>query len=86
MILLFPNIMPGKNITHAKIIETTGIGDHVNLPDIAILQTKHTIIPVKSAAEKRIETIPFLDSCGRIIPWDAAAEGGCGGGGGGRLI
>lgn len=42
---LFPNIMLGKDITHAKTMELTGISDHVKLPDIAILQMRHTIIP-----------------------------------------
>ena len=32
---LFPKIILGKDITHANIIELTGMNDHVKLPDIA---------------------------------------------------
>ena len=48
IIPLFPNIMLGNDITHAKTIELTGMSDHVKLPDMAILQIRHTMIPVKS--------------------------------------
>ena len=50
----------GKDITHVKIIELTGISDHVKLPDIAILQIRHTIIPTRSVTEKRMEIIEVL--------------------------
>ena len=56
----FPSRMPGKDMTHAKTMELTGMSDHVNLPDIARLQIMHTIIPVKSVIEKRIERITFF--------------------------
>ena len=49
---LFPKIILGKDITHANTIELTGINDHVKLPDIAMLQIRHTIIPINSVAEK----------------------------------
>ena len=60
MIPLFPSMILGKDITHAKTMELTGISDHVNLPDIAILQIRHTIIPIKSVTENRIEIITFF--------------------------
>ena len=60
IIPLFPKTIPGKDITHANTIELTGINDHVKLPDIAILQIRHTIIPVNSVAEKTIEIITFF--------------------------
>lgn len=53
-------MMPGKEITHAKTIELTGIKDHVKLPDIAISHIRHTIIPTKSVTEKRMEIITFF--------------------------
>ena len=59
MIPLFPSMMPGKNMAHAKTMELTGINDHVKLPDIVILQIRHTIIPIKSVAENRMEIITF---------------------------
>lgn len=45
---------------HAKTMELTGISDHVKLPDIAILQIRHTIIPIKGVTENRIEIITFF--------------------------
>ena len=60
IIPLFPKIILGKDITHAKIMELTGISDHVKLPDIAILQIKHTIIPINSVAENGIEIMTFF--------------------------
>ena len=36
MIPLFPSMILGKVMTHAKTMELTGISDHVKLPDIAI--------------------------------------------------
>ena len=60
IIPLFPNIILGKDITHAKTIELAGISDHVRLPDIAILQIRHTIIPVKSVTEKAIAIMAFF--------------------------
>lgn len=60
IIPFFPNIMPGKNMIHAKAMETTGIGDHVKLPDIAILQIRHAIIPIRSVAENRMEITAFF--------------------------
>ena len=56
----FPQIILGKDITHANTIELTGINDHVKLPDIAMLQIRHTIIPISSVAEKSFEIITFL--------------------------
>ncbi|MCI9077933.1 MAG: hypothetical protein HFH68_03265 [Lachnospiraceae bacterium] len=52
IIPFLPAIMPGKDTTHTKITELTGISDHVIFPDIAILQIKHTKIEIKSAMEK----------------------------------
>lgn len=60
IILFFLSTIPRKNISHAKIIELTGISDHVKLPDIAMLQIIHTIIPVRSVAEKRIGITIFF--------------------------
>ena len=60
IIPLFPSIILGNKIPHAKTIELTGMSDHVKLPDTAILQIRHTIIPIKSIAEKRIEIIIFF--------------------------
>ncbi len=60
IIPLFPKIILGKDITHANTIELTGINDHVKLPDIAMLQIRHAIIPINSVAEKSIEIIAFL--------------------------
>lgn len=60
MIPLFPKIILGKDIIHANIIELTGMNDHVKLPDIAILQIRHTMIPINSVAEKRIERMTFF--------------------------
>ena len=47
----FPNMIPGKDMIHAKIMELIGISAHVSLPEIARLQIRHTIIPVKSITE-----------------------------------
>ena len=60
MMPLFPSMIPGKVITHAKAMELTGIGDHVKLPDIAMLQIRHTIIPTKSVTENKMEIITFF--------------------------
>ncbi|MCI8727482.1 MAG: hypothetical protein HFG66_15480 [Hungatella sp.] len=60
IIPFFPRIIPGKNMTHAKMMELTGMGDHVNLPDIAISQIRHTTIPVKRVTENTIEIITFF--------------------------
>ena len=57
---LFPNIILGKDIAHAKTMELAGISDHVTLPAIAILQIRHTIIPIKCVTEKRIEIVTFF--------------------------
>ena len=57
---LFPNTILGKDMTHAKTMELTGIGDHVKLPDIAILQIRHTMIPIKSVTENKMEIITFF--------------------------
>ena len=54
---LFPNKISGKSKSQAYRTEQAGISDHVNWPDMAILQIKHTMIPRKSAAEKRMEII-----------------------------
>lgn len=60
MIPFFPSMILGKDMTHAKTMELTGISDHVKLPDIAILQIRHTIIPIKSVTENTIEIITFF--------------------------
>ena len=60
MIPFFPSMILGKAMTHAKTMELTGISDHVKLPDIATLQIRHTIIPVKSVPENKIEIITFF--------------------------
>ena len=60
IIPLFPNMILGKDMTHAKTIELTGISDHVKSPDTAILQIRHTIIPIKSVAENKMEIITFF--------------------------
>ncbi len=60
MIPLFPSIMLGKDMTHAKTMELIGIRDHVKFPDIARLQIRHTIIPVKKVPEYKIEIITFF--------------------------
>ena len=51
IIPLFPNIIVGKERTHAKIIELMGISDHVKLPDSAISQIRQTTTPMISVSE-----------------------------------
>lgn len=41
-------------------MELIGISDHVKFPDIAILQIRHTIIPIKSVAENKSEITAFF--------------------------
>ena len=45
----------GKDTTHTKTMELIGMSDHVKFPDIAILQIRHTIMPIKSVAENKSE-------------------------------
>ena len=51
VIPLFPSMIPGKEMAHAKTMELAGTSDHVKLPEIARLQIRHTIIPTKSVTE-----------------------------------
>ena len=44
MIPLFPSMILGKDTTHAKTMELTGISDHVKLPDTAILQDRKSVV------------------------------------------
>ena len=57
---LFPNRILGKDTAHAKAMELTGISDHVKLPDIAISQMRHTMIPIKSVTENKTQRITFI--------------------------
>ena len=68
MIPLFPSMILGKDMTHAKTMELTGISDHVKLPDIAILHIRHTIIPIKSVTENKTEIITFFVMFFLLLP------------------
>lgn len=51
---LFPDLIIGMNINHAKIIELIGYSDQVNFPDIVISQIVHTIIANNNKIERVI--------------------------------
>ena len=57
---IFPNTMLGKDMSQTKTMEQTGMSDHVKLSVIAKLQMRHTMIPIISIAENKIEKITFF--------------------------
>ena len=69
LIPFLPKIILGNVISHAITDELTGIGDHVSVPDIAKSQIRHTIIPVKSTAEKTADMIIFFLSILLSVPF-----------------
>lgn len=56
---IIPLLVHRKDIAHAKTIKLTRISGHINSPEITTLQNKHTIIPAKSVAEKRLNNHVF---------------------------
>lgn len=68
---LFPYFTSGTNTSHAKRHELIGYSDQVNVPDIAISQMEHTIIPSNSNTENEIVKTFWKDTIFRLADFSA---------------